>query len=446
MLPLFLLIIVNQLSNISEDGLSSSTVNNPQVSVNEFSRSTTPTAYVVLAADFDSPASTANYGILIPLTSFIWFNVFNVTPIVILGTQKPGRLTTATETAFASLVRRAGGRIHCISKSEGDDGNEAGASLIPELVGAALTTSLQVSRMASVALRYLKDFDAIITSDADIWPMSKTFWRNHLSKLLNAENNEVFVYNGPFFHGQRHVEDCNFIALTAIAANVRTWRGMVSRWLFSLKFAPSPRIPFCAFPNHTDKIPILPWYTETEQGTYSGNKSDIIPFSDLLVTFLDKGRQAYGSSIWEREIWSSVKSYKLKKIWNYDQVLAAEMILAAQPLLCVNDDLRRLDKFGAHSSVLEYKEVIEGKSVEDFTDTHLDGVDGSNWWRIAEIWSLVFDKNTPHDLFTESNLFIKEVQDFYDVIRGTNDEFTKLFLFKTDEGELLDANRLCDSV
>jgi len=447
LLPLFLIILVHTLSfNTSEDELSLYSSIRHHLMVNDIYKST-PTAYVVLAADFDSPASIANYGILTPLTSFIWFNVFNVTPVVILGTKRPGRLTTATETAFASLVRRAGGRIHCISKSEtGEDGNEAGASLFPELVGAALITSLQVSRMASVALRYLNDFDAIITSDADIWPMSKTFWRGHISKLLDSENKEVFVYNGPFFHGQRQIKDCNFIALTSIAANVRTWRDMVLRWHDSVKFAPSPRDQFCAYPDPTDKIPILPWYTGGERRNYSNNNSFNVLFSDLLFTFLEEGRQAYGRSVWEKEIWSSVNSYKLKRIWDYDQVLAAEMILAAQPELHVNNDLRRLDKFGVHGSISDYKLIVKGKSVEDFTDTHLDGVENSNWWRLAEIWSLVFDKSTSRKLSTESNLFINDVQDFYDVIRGTNDEVTRSSLFMRNNDEGHDANRFCDSV
>jgi len=445
-LPFLLIVIVHNLSyNPSEDGPLSNSIRT-QLLMNEVHKSTIPTVYVVLAADFDSPASMSNYGILTPLTSFIWHNIFNATPVVILGTQKPGRLTTATETAFANLVRRAGGRVHCISKSEtGEDGNEAGASLIPELVGANLITSLQVSRIASVALRYLNDFDAIITSDADIWPMSKTFWRSHLSKLLNAENKDVFVYNGPFFNGQRHAEDCNFVALTSIGATVRTWREMISRWLHSVKFAPSPRVQFCTYPNVADKIPILSWYTETEQGRYFVNKSDNVTFSDLLSTFLEEGRHAFGRSVWEIEIWLSVDSYKLKRIWGYDQVLAAEIILAAQPSLRVNNDLRRLDKFGAHISISDYKKIVDGKSVEDFTDTHLDGVEASNWWRLAEVWSLVFNENTPHKLFSDSNLFMNDVKDFYDVIRSTND-FTKRSQIMRDGSESLDSIGLCDSV
>jgi hypothetical protein len=36
-----------------------------------------------------------------------------------LSTKVSGRLTTATEAAFARLIRQAGGKIHCISKGIG---------------------------------------------------------------------------------------------------------------------------------------------------------------------------------------------------------------------------------------------------------------------------------------------------------------------------------------
>jgi hypothetical protein len=124
------------------------------------------------------------------------------------------------------------------------------------------------------------------------------------------------------------------------------------------------------------------------------------------------------------------------------------MILVAQPPLYINVDMRRLDKFGVRDSESDYTSIVGHKSAEDFTDTHLDIVKVSNWWRLAKIWSLVLGENTPADLLTESNLFIKEVQDFYDVIRGTNEDSTRSSILMNDgsEFDIGNENCLCDSV
>lgn len=412
-----------------------------------FLSSVDPRTYVVIAADFDSSASKSNYGILTPLTCFIWSRVFNVTPVVILGTREIGRLTSEIEYSFATLIRKLGGRLHCISRSVSSVSGD-GVALDPNLVGNRLITALQVSRVASLALSYMNEKDVLFTSDADIWPMSNLFWSHLISNSLSPDNENVLVYNGAFFSTQRKEKDCNFLALTSVAAKISIWRDMIFRWLDSLQYAPSPRNEFCVYSNNSDSKPFLPWYTDKEYRKHNKNESSQqtsnsldVSFPALLKIFLDQGKKVYGST-WALEAWQNYSgdSYKRNHIWNYDQVLAAEIILASQRSVFVNEDFRRLDKFGPVGTDSQFNAAITGKSVEDFTDAHLDGVEENNWWRIEELWQLVFRDKTLQ-LQSEAVDFLREVRDFSDVIKA-NANNASLF----EEIYAQDSVGFCDKV
>lgn len=414
--------------------------------------SVSPKVYVVLAADFDSPASIESYGILAPLTSFIWNRVFNVTPIVILSTQEPGRLTSATEIFFAKLVRRAGGRIHCISKGTSSDDGVGGVALDSDLVGATLITALQVSRIASIALSYINDNDVIFTSDADVWPMSTGFWNNYLSKSLNMGDEDFLVYDKRFFYEQKDKKDCNFLAVTlGFGAKTHIWRIILSKWLHSLTFALSPRQLFCVYPNSSNSNPVLPWYSENVKKQYrdfvksSHNRyGSGIKFPELLRMLLDEGKNVYGP-VWEREIWEmGGENYKQKFIWSYDQVIVAEMLLASNNNLLVNEDLRRLDKFGTRDSELVYRDTVSGKSVDDFTDAHIDRVEKTNLWRLELIWLFIFNGKSHGTVHSEAEAFFQLVRNVYDAIRSDIGEETRRNVLFQDESDLRDELRYCD--
>jgi hypothetical protein len=374
-----------------------------------------PRTYVVLAANLDTPDSISNYGLLAPLTSFIWNRVLNSTPIVMLATQKPGRLTTQTEVSFARLVRQAGGRVHCISISDDSSSCESGVALKPNLVGATLITALQVSRIASIALQYLNDDDVIVTTDADIWPMSRSFWKLQLSRSLKPDNEDFLVYNGPFLTSQLKKKDCNFLALTSLLAKTRTWRGILSFWVESLKYAPSPRKPVC---NFIDDNPTLPWYNYKERSLFLSNKKSGqssrnfgVSFPKLLQTFLHEGRKMLGFN-WEDEILRNHgKSYKDSYLWHYDQILVSEMVLSSNITLLVNDDVRRLDKFGKQGTDSDFFVKVDGKSHEDFTDVHLDGVEEKNWGRLEAMWYFALGDDS---ISSDALDFFQDVRSFYD--------------------------------
>jgi hypothetical protein len=414
--------------------------------------SVSPKVYVVLAADFDSLASIENYGILAPLTSFIWNRVFNVTPIVILSTKEPGCVITATEAFFAKLVRRAGGRIHCISKGTSSGDSVGGVALNPDLVGATLITALQVSRIASIALQYINDNDVIFTSDADVWPMSTVFWHKYLSNSLNMGDEDFLVYDKRFFYEQKEKKDCNFLAVTlGFGAKTHIWRKILSTWLHSLTFAPSPRQPFCVYPSISNSYPVLPWYSGDEKKQYSdflkssqNRNGSGIKFPELLRMLLDEGKNVYGP-VWEREIWEmGGENYKQKFIWNYDQVLVAEMLLASNNNLLVNEDLRRLDKFGTRDSELVYRDTVSGKSVDDFTDAHIDRVDKTNLWRLERIWLFIFNGKSHVRLHTEAKEYFQSVRNVYDAIGSDIGEETRRNILLQDESDLRDELRYCD--
>jgi phosphomevalonate kinase len=90
-------------------------------------------------------------------------------------------------------------------------------------------TALQVSRVASIALSYVIDDDVIFTSDADIWPMSTKFWNDYLSRSLNNDGDDFYVYDKRFFYEQRMKKDCNFLAVTI---------GLVQKLAYGVKSYP----------------------------------------------------------------------------------------------------------------------------------------------------------------------------------------------------------------
>ena len=151
-----------------------------------------------------------------------------------------------------------------------------------------------------------------------------------------------------------------------------------------------------------------------------------------------------GKEVWEREISYRGGSYKLRRIWDYDQVLVAEMIMAANSTLNVNYDLRRLDKFGTRDRESDYLAVVNGKTVEDFTDTHLDSIEDKTWWRLQSIWSLIFDRRTSDSLLTESQTFLQDVRSLFEGLHGTDDEGIRGSLFFNDEVDLQNSMGLCD--
>jgi hypothetical protein len=193
---------------------------------------------------------------------------------------------------------------------------------------------------------------------------------------------------------------------------------------------------------------MLPWYTDKERDLFSDYQNNVtsniheIPFSELLKLFLEEGRKIYGK-VWESDIWYTGMSYKLRQIWDFDQVLMAEMTLASKPSLRINSDLRRLDKFLTSDRETDYRSAVQGKYTEDFTDAHLDSVEDNNWWRLEAIWQLIFINSS---FLSESHEFIEAVRSFYDAIRGTDDEYTRGLLFFQDVSELQNALGFCDKV
>ena len=120
------------------------------------------------------------------------------------------------------------------------------------------------------------------------------------------------------------------------------------------------------------------------------------------------------------------------------------MILAANSTLNINYDLRRLDKFGTRDRESDYLAVVNGKSVDDFTDAHLDSIEDKTWWRLESIWSLIFDDRTSHSLLTESQKFFQDVRSLLEGLRGTDDEGIRGSLFFDDEVDLHNSMGLCD--
>ena len=92
--------------------------------------------------------------------------------------------------------------------------------VIQPLTNHSTATLAQVVRIAAYSLPYVSPDDYIITTDADIWPMSKAFWGN----VFNYSA-QFTIVNGEFFQGGVGGEVG--IAMCYIGGHAKAWQALV---------------------------------------------------------------------------------------------------------------------------------------------------------------------------------------------------------------------------
>ena len=307
-----------------------------------------PISYAVFSTDL----LDLQYAAVAPLTAFIYRQVHDVIPIVFLESS-PAAPPSLVLRLLLHYLHRAGARVHCLQSDVRD----------------RIATTMQVSRLAAWSLSYVRPFDSVFTTDADIWPLDREFWKSRF--YSSSETGKLFIYNGPYYNEQINAGSCDFVALTTVGATRSLWSELFRIWERHEKAAPGARA--CSMVNHDSGL------------------QDAYRFNSTLITILDASRRAYGKKIWEGQLSSKQKHTKL---WGCDQFLISEMVSVTGwcPDYCsINNDIRRLDRgkwqYNGHSN--------------SYTDAHLPyplsdaGVFGS----ILPLWS---------DLVGESSAFATE--------------------------------------
>jgi hypothetical protein len=288
--------------------------------------------YVVLSSD----TGDMKYAAFLPLTAFIWARKHNVKPIVILVTE--GRLSAQTK-YVAAWAAKAGGIVRFVAP--GDHGDPK--------------TLSQVARLAAFALGVARDNDVLVTADADIWPLSSSYW----AALLGGAH-DVVIANGDFFRQQAGTD--NRIALSYVAAKACLWNFVVSHGLSDGRAAPAPLLS----PSRHACAPL------------AHNTAACVASS-----ILDKGANRYGNR-WTDDSPDKESSAK----WSWDQVFLTESVLA------LNETARLSTLFGRDLSArrLDRANWAFNGRPESYTDAHLPHADvtAGRWDALAPLWLHLF--------------------------------------------------------
>jgi hypothetical protein len=141
-----------------------------------------PRTYVVLGVDLD----TEDFAALAPLTAYIWARSFRagVTPLVLATGANLSALRPSSAYILAALAE-AGARVE----------------LFPVPAAHHPVSGAQVARLLAYALPGIAPHDVLLTSDVDLWPLSRPFWERALNTAAatgaqSSGGPSLWVYNG----------------------------------------------------------------------------------------------------------------------------------------------------------------------------------------------------------------------------------------------------------
>ena len=149
---------------------------------------------------FGTDLVNLQYAANAPLSAYIWNRHLNISPIVFVV----GNISSTPSKILTGAIKDAGAKVE----------------LIQPVQNHSTSTLAQVVRIAAYSLPYVSPNDYIITTDADIWPMSTVYW----SKIFNYSAHFTIV-NGEFFRGGLGGEIG--IAMCYVGARANSWRALV---------------------------------------------------------------------------------------------------------------------------------------------------------------------------------------------------------------------------
>ena len=309
--------------------------------------------WVVLSTD----TTHARYATLAPLTVLMWRRL-GVQPIVVVGTRDRGPYNLA-EAGVLAMLRTAGAEVLCLAPDP---------SFPPDT---PLTTLLQLVRLTLPLGQMLREDDVIVTSDADLWPLSPKFWTAWLAHA--AVEGQFAVYDGPFYFAGRAEGSDDRLAIACLAAPVDVWHRLLYAW---------PRAGSRATPR------------------------------DALATLVAAGIVENGEQVWARGGGAVGNDTRASVQWSWDQRAAWYMLRAAG--LCArtdchfNRDVRRLDRawwplewdarWAALADLWPPKDLPGAPPVDAVTDAHLPDepiTRARTWGQLAGAWVAAFGSVEP---------------------------------------------------
>jgi hypothetical protein len=177
-----------------------------------------PRVYVVLGLDLDTP----EYAALAPLTAYVWAHAYRtpVTPLVLATGRDVSRLSPS-QTYIINALAEAGARVELVT----------GASAHHPV------TAAQLARLVAFALPGLGPDDFLMTSDVDLWPLSRDFWEQVLAQVPrrargdDGDGTALWVYNGLWTWKQVVKGSSSHLAMSVLGASAQTWCELALRAL-----------------------------------------------------------------------------------------------------------------------------------------------------------------------------------------------------------------------
>jgi hypothetical protein len=285
-------------------------------------------------AVFSTDSSDMQYASLATLSAYVWKCHLNVTPVVFIHTACHSKQDSIMR-FLVDRIEEFGGRVELVVSRPGD----------------RASTTMQNMRLVAFQHAMFRPEDTIITADADIWPLSPSFWQT----VFQDRRDRMFIYNGPFYNAQRAVGSEDFVALSFLGAPVRHWRDIYRKW--------------CVHYNQTAYEPGSIYQT--------------------LWQVLDTGLDHQSRERW----WDEIISSKEGPQWSWDQIMAGTWLDTSHqcPDFCViNDKVERLDRSDWKWN--EQADHDDHDAIRMFTDAHLPFPlsDEDVYQKLERVWKALF--------------------------------------------------------
>ena len=286
---------------------------------------------------FGAQPHASKYSLSAVLSTTVWVQRFNVTPLVYLydgDAPDPAspRITDPLGLVLAGMITAAGGVPLRLP-----------ARHFPPRKADMSATALQAVRLVAAMSSCLSPTDMLVTADSDVWPLSRRFWNRVLAR---NDTSRAWIFNDFLFYAKRAERSRNYAQMSYVMASVGRWRELYGGWVGS------------------KGLPVL------SPGTV------LAPLAQVI----DVGREFYGDAMWY-----SAEHHRGAQ-WVWDQVALGEWLtLGGLDRLDVNRGFSRLDRGGVFN---QRGERTPEEEVERLSDVHLDTSSRDGWSKhVLQIWA-----------------------------------------------------------
>jgi hypothetical protein len=293
-------------------------------------------------------ASDPLYVAFLPLSAYIWSHRMHMTPVCFL-VPRSGRMGRV-ESLVAAWIRKAGGIVELVLPREHD----------------RVSTYAQSVRLGAWALPYVDQDDYVVTADADIWPMSRTYWADAFDM-----DKDVTVLNGDFYRSQVHTD--NSVPISYVGARADVWARMVGGHAGVVKDVAA----LYASSRGREQ-----WYSPE----FRSVAARAVGPPEVTAAILDMGRAEMGAESWDAPV---VRGRITKHAqWYWDQLFMTRAFHAMGDLC---PDRCKLGAGLARRRLDRGRWDFSG-DVEEYSDAHLlrPLTDGGKWAKLMDVWRAMF--------------------------------------------------------